>query len=69
MCMCLLCVCMYVYLNYFPREAYSHYRYKILFFPVDSMAHDFMFNLTPCSIVNKPIWSLALTWIPSESLL
>lgn len=42
---------------------------KYFFFPVDSVAHDFMFNLTPCSIVNKPIWSLALTWIPSESLL
>lgn len=39
------------------------------FFPVDSTAHDFMFNLTPCSIVNKSVWKAALMWIPSESLL
>ncbi|NXW94565.1 LY96 protein, partial [Alopecoenas beccarii] len=34
----------------------------------DSMAHDLMFNLTPCSIMNKPIWSLALTWIPRSDI-
>ncbi|XP_005150868.2 lymphocyte antigen 96 isoform X2 [Melopsittacus undulatus] len=29
----------------------------------DSTAHAFMFNLTPCSTMNKPIWNAALTWI------
>lgn len=39
------------------------------FFSVDSTAHIFMFNLTPCSTVNKSVWKAALTWVPSESLL
>lgn len=39
------------------------------FFPLDSTTHDFMFNLTPCSTMNKHVWNATLTWIPSESLL
>ncbi|KFP96580.1 Lymphocyte antigen 96, partial [Leptosomus discolor] len=34
----------------------------------DSTAHVFMFNLTPCSIMNKPIWKAALTWIPRSDI-
>ncbi|KFQ43872.1 PREDICTED: lymphocyte antigen 96 [Nestor notabilis] len=30
----------------------------------DSTAHAFMFNLTPCSTMNKSTWKAALTWIP-----
>uniref|UniRef100_A0A8D2PXB7 Lymphocyte antigen 96 n=1 Tax=Zosterops lateralis melanops TaxID=1220523 RepID=A0A8D2PXB7_ZOSLA len=30
----------------------------------DSTAHIFMFNLTPCSTVNKSVWKAALTWVP-----
>lgn len=39
------------------------------FFSVDSTAHAFMFNLTPCSTMNTSVWKADLTWIPSESLL
>ncbi|NXT01978.1 LY96 protein, partial [Jacana jacana] len=34
----------------------------------DSTAHAFTFNLTPCSITNKPIWKAALTWIPRSDI-
>ncbi|NXJ72144.1 LY96 protein, partial [Rostratula benghalensis] len=34
----------------------------------DSTAHAFTFNLTPCSIVNKPVWKAALTWIPRSDI-
>ncbi|NWX14983.1 LY96 protein, partial [Aegotheles bennettii] len=35
----------------------------------DSAAHSFMFNLTPCSTMNKPIWKAALTWIPRSDII
>ncbi|NWV12601.1 LY96 protein, partial [Ptilonorhynchus violaceus] len=35
----------------------------------DSTAHIFMFNLTPCSTMNKPVWKAALTWIPRSDIL
>ncbi|NXJ96417.1 LY96 protein, partial [Corythaixoides concolor] len=38
------------------------------FFPVDSTAYAFMFNLTPCGIMNKSVWKLALTWIPRSDI-
>lgn len=62
-------VCITVYSYYFYGETYSHYQCEMIFFPVDSTAHSFMFNLTPCSTKNKPVWKAALTWIPSECLL
>ncbi|NXW11313.1 LY96 protein, partial [Fregetta grallaria] len=34
----------------------------------DSTAHAFMFNLTPCSILNKSVWKAALTWIPRSDI-
>ncbi|XP_072707326.1 lymphocyte antigen 96 isoform X1 [Ciconia boyciana] len=34
----------------------------------DSTAHDFMFNLTPCSIMNKSVWKADLTWIPRSDI-
>ncbi|XP_064245545.1 lymphocyte antigen 96 isoform X1 [Passer domesticus] len=34
----------------------------------DSTAHDFMFNLTPCSTMNKSAWKAALTWIPRSDI-
>ncbi|NXL61983.1 LY96 protein, partial [Chordeiles acutipennis] len=34
----------------------------------DSPAYTFMFNLTPCSIVNKSTWKAALTWIPRSDI-
>lgn len=34
----------------------------------DSTAHAFMFNLTPCSIINKSVWTAALTWIPRSDI-
>lgn len=34
----------------------------------DSTAHAFMFNLTPCSTMNKPVWKAALTWIPRSDI-
>ncbi|NXQ90711.1 LY96 protein, partial [Nyctibius grandis] len=34
----------------------------------DSTAHAFMFNLTPCSIMNKSVWKAALTWIPRSDI-
>ncbi|NWH36167.1 LY96 protein, partial [Chloropsis hardwickii] len=34
----------------------------------DSTAHAFMFNLTPCSTRNKPVWKAALTWIPRSDI-
>ncbi|NXA97822.1 LY96 protein, partial [Melanocharis versteri] len=33
----------------------------------DSTAHDFMFNLTPCSM-NESVWKAALTWIPRSDI-
>ncbi|XP_030301220.1 lymphocyte antigen 96 isoform X2 [Calypte anna] len=34
----------------------------------DSVGHIFMFNLTPCSIVDKSTWRAALTWIPRSDI-
>ncbi|NXS33456.1 LY96 protein, partial [Pomatostomus ruficeps] len=34
----------------------------------DSTAHAFMFNLTPCSTVDKSVWKAALTWIPRSDI-
>ncbi|KAM6444381.1 lymphocyte antigen 96 [Rhynochetos jubatus] len=34
----------------------------------DSTAHAFMFNLTPCSLMNESIWKAALTWIPRSDI-
>ncbi|NXP17427.1 LY96 protein, partial [Scytalopus superciliaris] len=34
----------------------------------DSTAHAFIFNLTPCSIVNTPKWKATLTWIPRSDI-
>ncbi|NWZ09297.1 LY96 protein, partial [Agelaius phoeniceus] len=34
----------------------------------DSTAHSFMFNLTPCSTKNKPVWKANLTWIPRSDI-
>ncbi|KFO91659.1 Lymphocyte antigen 96 [Buceros rhinoceros silvestris] len=34
----------------------------------DSAAHVFMFNVTPCSIVNKTVWKANLTWIPRSDI-
>ncbi|CAN8183905.1 unnamed protein product [Coccothraustes coccothraustes] len=34
----------------------------------DSTAQAFMFNLTPCSTTNKPVWKAALTWIPRSDI-
>ncbi|XP_010190024.1 PREDICTED: lymphocyte antigen 96, partial [Mesitornis unicolor] len=33
-----------------------------------SAVHDFMFNLTPCNIMNKSTWKVALTWIPRSDI-
>ncbi|NXH13664.1 LY96 protein, partial [Bucco capensis] len=35
----------------------------------DSTAQTFMFNLTPCSIMDKSIWKLSLTWIPRSDII
>ncbi|NXC65771.1 LY96 protein, partial [Anhinga anhinga] len=34
----------------------------------DSTVHDFVFNVTPCSIINKSAWTAALTWIPRSDI-
>ncbi|KFP71747.1 PREDICTED: lymphocyte antigen 96 [Acanthisitta chloris] len=34
----------------------------------DSTAHVFMFNVTPCNIMNKTPWKAALTWIPRSDI-
>ncbi|XP_030355421.1 lymphocyte antigen 96 [Strigops habroptila] len=34
----------------------------------DSTAHAFMFNLTPCSTMNKSTWKAALSWIPRSDI-
>ncbi|KAM6410438.1 lymphocyte antigen 96 [Pluvialis apricaria] len=34
----------------------------------DSTAQAFMFNLTPCSTMNKRVWNAALTWIPRSDI-
>ncbi|KFP12360.1 Lymphocyte antigen 96, partial [Egretta garzetta] len=34
----------------------------------DSTAHAFMFNLTPCSMMDKSVWKAALTWIPRSDV-
>ncbi|XP_061198765.1 lymphocyte antigen 96 isoform X1 [Neopsephotus bourkii] len=34
----------------------------------DSTTHAFMFNLTPCSTMNKSTWNAALTWIPRSDI-
>ncbi|NWX87380.1 LY96 protein, partial [Nothoprocta ornata] len=38
------------------------------FCPVDSILQTFMFNITPCTMVNKPIWNVVLTWIPRSDI-
>ncbi|KAM6349517.1 lymphocyte antigen 96 [Podargus strigoides] len=34
----------------------------------ESTDHAFMFNLTPCSIMDKSIWKAALNWIPRSDI-
>ncbi|NXG58150.1 LY96 protein, partial [Hemiprocne comata] len=34
----------------------------------DSMAHTFMVNLTPCSIINTSVWKAVLSWIPRSDI-
>lgn len=34
----------------------------------DSTTHEFMFNLTPCSTMNRDNWKAALTWIPRSDI-
>nr|XP_013027908.2 lymphocyte antigen 96 [Anser cygnoides] len=34
----------------------------------DSTAHDFMFNVTPCTMLNASIWHAALTWVPKSDI-
>ncbi|NXY13540.1 LY96 protein, partial [Atrichornis clamosus] len=34
----------------------------------DFADHTFMFNLTPCSMMNKSVWKAALTWIPRSDI-
>ncbi|NWI63755.1 LY96 protein, partial [Todus mexicanus] len=34
----------------------------------DSTAHAFMFNLTPCNIMNISIWKAIITWIPRSDI-
>ncbi|KAM9303170.1 lymphocyte antigen 96 [Morus bassanus] len=34
----------------------------------DSAVHAFMFNVTPCGIVDKSVWQAALTWIPRSDI-
>ncbi|XP_035172796.1 lymphocyte antigen 96 [Oxyura jamaicensis] len=34
----------------------------------DSAAHDFMFNVTPCTMLNTSIWHAALTWVPKSDI-
>ncbi|NXW53794.1 LY96 protein, partial [Eurystomus gularis] len=34
----------------------------------DTTPHAFMFNLTPCRIMNNSIWKAALTWIPRSDI-
>ncbi|NXL45707.1 LY96 protein, partial [Podilymbus podiceps] len=34
----------------------------------DSVTHAFMFNLTPCNIMDNSIWKAALTWIPMSDI-
>ncbi|KFR01330.1 Lymphocyte antigen 96 [Nipponia nippon] len=34
----------------------------------DSAVYAFMFNLTPCSIMNQSAWKASLTWIPRSDI-
>ncbi|KFR15410.1 lymphocyte antigen 96 [Opisthocomus hoazin] len=34
----------------------------------DSTDHAFMFNLTPCYIMNRSVWTTYLTWIPRSDI-
>ncbi|NXI48871.1 LY96 protein, partial [Chloroceryle aenea] len=34
----------------------------------DSTAHAFMFNLTPCSIMNTSIWKAVIAWVPRSDI-
>ncbi|NXA10013.1 LY96 protein, partial [Sapayoa aenigma] len=34
----------------------------------DSTAHAFMFNLTPCNIMNTDVWKATLKWIPRSDI-
>lgn len=65
----LLIVYIYMYIFFIFLEKHIHTTNMKYFFPVDSAAHFFMFNVTPCSITDKNVWKANLTWIPSESLL
>ncbi|NXU84779.1 LY96 protein, partial [Xiphorhynchus elegans] len=38
------------------------------YFPIDSTDHAFSFNLTPCSIMNTPVWKGTLSWIPRSDI-
>ncbi|NXA46513.1 LY96 protein, partial [Nothocercus julius] len=34
----------------------------------DATLHTFVFNITPCTMVNKPVWNVVLTWIPRSDI-
>ncbi|NXI91672.1 LY96 protein, partial [Psophia crepitans] len=34
----------------------------------DSTRHDFMFNVTPCSIMDTSVWKASLTWVPRNDI-
>ncbi|KFQ80779.1 Lymphocyte antigen 96, partial [Phaethon lepturus] len=34
----------------------------------DSTPHDFMFNVTPCNIMNRSTWKAVLSWIPRSDI-
>ncbi|XP_062424164.1 lymphocyte antigen 96 [Rhea pennata] len=34
----------------------------------DSIVHAFVFNITPCTMMQKPIWNVVLTWIPRSDI-
>ncbi|KFV73706.1 Lymphocyte antigen 96 [Dryobates pubescens] len=34
----------------------------------DSTPHAFTFNVTPCTVANRPTWEAALTWIPRSDI-
>lgn len=56
---------MYVFNNSLEKSIFMNLK---SFYLVDSSAHYFKFNVTPCSMLNKSVWHAAVTWIPSESL-
>ncbi|XP_013798273.1 lymphocyte antigen 96 isoform X1 [Apteryx mantelli] len=34
----------------------------------DSIAQTFVFNITPCTMVNRSVWNVVLTWIPRSDI-